>query len=120
MPAAPRFSPPPDATPFLDDCHAAAARALEREGSWLQAAQLHQEVARRGPQAMAAERRAAHAFYRAGGHDNAAMELCRHLNRRQPTVQSLLLEARLQRRRDRTDEAVRLLRLAGKILQEYT
>ncbi len=58
----------------------------------------------------------ADALYRAGGRDGDALQIVRHLNRTRPTVKTLLLEGRLQKRAGRPREAVGVLERAEAVL----
>jgi Flp pilus assembly protein TadD len=60
--------------------------------------------------------RAASAFFNDGAHNEKALSICRELNTTQPTVSTLLLQAKLQKRAGKFDEALPLLDQAVKIL----
>jgi len=62
------------------------------------------------------KQRAAEAYFKAGEFDKAA-ELARQLNDKGPTVDSLLLEARLKRRKNEFRPAIVLLEEAERILE---
>jgi len=103
--------------PFHFDDLFARARLQEREGDWLGAAGTYESMHRLGACRPQIKHRLARALYHAQGRDEQARHVCREINRRHPTVESLLLEARLCRRADRLPEAVKLLQKAKEILQ---
>jgi len=92
------------------------AQAMEAEGNWAQAAWRYERLRARWANHRWMDERAARALFRAGGRDRQALELVRRLNRAQPTVDTLLLEAKLLRRGGAGDEAAALLERAEQIL----
>ena len=62
---------------------------------------------------------AAKAFFKAGHHSKAA-ELSNELNHNRPTVDTLLLEAKVQRQQKSFQSAIRLLENAKGILEGST
>lgn len=110
-------APTPEELPFQYDMSLAQAQLQEREGNWLQAARMYQQMHRAGPNKRQTQQRAARALYRAGRHDEQALALCGQINRHRPSAESLLLEARLHRRADRISQATHLLEQARQILQ---
>jgi len=92
------------------------AQRRQEEGSALQAAAIYRAIEEQLGNARWMRQRRAHALYEAGGRDAEALDLCCDLNRCQPTVDTLLLEARLHRRADRFEEAVGRLQHARRIL----
>jgi len=108
--------PGPDEVALRFDRAFQEAGRLEADGNWLRAADLYRRIADRlGNRRWMTERRAL-ALFAAGGRDAEALALLRDLNRTGPTVETLLLEARLHRRADRLHEAVRRLEAARRIL----
>jgi len=102
--------------PFAFDRALAAARAQEAEGNFRQAAQRYDALAREhGHDALLAEA-AARSLFREGRCDDRALERCRRVNADRPTVAALLLEARLLKRNQRTEDALRLLACAKQLL----
>jgi len=91
------------------------AQRLEENGAWERAAAAYRDIAGRFGNAHWMGRRRARALAEAG-RDGDALDLCRDLNRRRPTVGSLLLEARIHRQADRLDDAVRRLEEARRCL----
>jgi outer membrane PBP1 activator LpoA protein len=59
---------------------------------------------------------AAKASFKAGGHIRAA-ELSREVNRQRPTVDTLLLEAKVKREKKDFNSAIKLLEKAEQILE---
>jgi len=92
------------------------AQRRQEEGSALQAAAIYRAIEEQLGNARWMRQRRARALYEAGGRDAEALDLCCDLNRCQPTVDTLLLEARLHRRADRFEEAVGRLQHARRIL----
>jgi len=92
------------------------AEGLEQEGNWLLAADCYRRMAEAFANTRWMAYRRARALYEAGGRDADALDLCRDLNRRQPTADTLLLEARLHRRAERVRDAVDRLQHARRIL----
>jgi Flp pilus assembly protein TadD len=56
------------------------------------------------------------ALYHDGGDDGRALDVCRHINHRWPTVNTLLLEGKLLRRRGDNQAALSVLVEANRIL----
>jgi len=108
--------PAPEEMSFRFDAVVGEAKALESEGSLIRAAALYRQAARDFGNVFWMQERAAECLYRAGGRDADAMDLARELNRARPSPSTLLLEARLHRRADRTGEAVALLERAERVL----
>jgi len=109
-------APRPDEACLRFDRALQEAEGLEQEGNWLRAADCYRHMGDRFANTRWMHYRQAHALYEAGGRDADALDLCRRLNRAQPTVATLLLEARLHRRADRLQEAVDRLQHAHQIL----
>jgi tetratricopeptide (TPR) repeat protein len=103
-----------ESNPSAADRVAQGAR-LEREGNWREAAGLYEQLAAEVPARSDLEHCAARARYHEGDRDRA-LELCRQVNARRPTADSLLLEARLHRHRDDDEAALALLQHAEQIL----
>ena len=106
-----------DELPFAFDDLLNTAKALEKNGESLKAARLYEHIDREHGNALWMKLRAGKAYYDTGGYDARALELSRELNSRRPTVDSLLLEARLHRRADRIDQGIDVLERAQKLLQ---
>lgn len=93
-----------------------SAQSLEKDGSWSQAAEVYDQIRRRHPNRLWMDYRHAHALYHANNADARLKDLTADLNRRRPTVDTLLLQARVLRRVEDTAGAVALLRKAKQIL----
>ena len=102
--------------PFAFDEAMKQAMAAEAEGSLLDAAGIYDALRRNGPNRLWAAEAAAAALYHDPARTRQALETCGRINRRQPTVSTLLLEARLCRRNHRVEEAAKLLERARGIL----
>ncbi len=87
----------------------------ETEGNWRRAAELYQQLLVTAEAKSDLEHLTAQAMYRGGDHGQA-MELCRGVNERRPTVDSLLLEAWLHRNSDNDEAALEALQQAEQIL----
>jgi len=113
--------PAPEEMPFRLDRAIRLGRAAEADGSFARAADLYEADGafdgRPGDRLLTCEA-AAGALWHDGGQDGRALELCRHVNDRRPTVASLLLEARLRRRSGQPERAVELLRRARGVLRK--
>ncbi|MFP3937097.1 MAG: glycosyltransferase [Phycisphaerae bacterium] len=91
------------------------ARRLEADGNWRQAARLYEQMMTTAEATTDLEHLAAAALYHLGD-DQRAMGLCKSVNERRPSVDSLLLEARLRRRGDDDEAALEALQHAEQIL----
>ena len=109
-------APGPTERPFQFDALLQNAQGLEAEGAWLLAARLYEEIGKRYGNRRWMRERAASAFFNDGAHNEKALSICRELNTTQPTVSTLLLQAKLQKRAGKFDEALPLLDQAVKIL----
>ncbi len=92
--------------------------SIENDGDWLQAAELYEYIAGKYQNVLWMKGLAAKAFYEAGSHDKA-QQLCHEINRQRPTVDTLLLEAKLKRQSKQFESAVELLTDAENILQGH-
>lgn len=102
--------------PFQFDMMLNEARAAAADGDWLMAAQLYEHIGARLGNALWMKATAARAYFEAGRHAKAA-SLSREVNAKRITVDTLLLEARVQRRQDDLHTAVRLLTRAEQLLE---
>jgi glycosyltransferase involved in cell wall biosynthesis len=110
--------PPPGEYPCLFDDMLKLARSMRDDGKPLQAARTFEEIGRRFGNTLWMKRLEADACFVHGGCDGRALGVCARLNATRPTVDSLLIEARLHRRADRMDRAIDLLRTALGHLRE--
>jgi len=103
--------------PFRFDSLLQQARSAEKDGNWSQAAQMFEYIAEHHQNALWMKGLAAQAFFNASDHARAA-ELSREVNRQRPTVDTLLLEAKLKREAKNFDSAIELLKNAEQILRD--
>ncbi len=101
----------PDEIPFQYDQLLEQAKARVAARQWAQAAGMFEHIADRYGNEWWIRSLAANAHYH-GGNFQRAGELCRHVNARCPTVETLLLEGRLHRRAKDPASAIPLLEKA--------
>jgi len=101
--------------PFQFDDLLQEAQRAEKDGKWIQAAQTFEYIANHFQNELWMKTLAARAFYRAGNHAKA-LELSNEVNQQRPTVDTLLLEAKVSRERKNFHQAITLLRGAEQIL----
>ncbi len=94
----------------------ARAQKLQQAGRYPEAAELYELLSSMGRDELSMATCAAGALYQ-GGDDERAIGLTRRINEARPTVETLLLEARLHRRADRIHDAVASLQRAREQLQ---
>ncbi|UCF43634.1 MAG: glycosyltransferase [Planctomycetota bacterium] len=102
--------------PFQFDISLKEARSAEKDGKWAAAAQMYEYIAEHHQNELWMKGLAAKAFFKAGGHPKAS-ELCREVNALRPTVDTLLLEAKVRREKKRFNSAIELLENAKQILE---
>ncbi len=105
----------PDEIPFQLDQLVCQAKSLGEEGSWAEAGRVFESTVEHYGNELWMKSRAAEAFYKAGEFGKAG-ELAREVNEKKPTVDTLLLEARLHRARKDFDRSIALLEEAERIL----
>ncbi len=111
----PMRRPQAEELPFQFDELLRQARAAEADGDWGTAARIFECMGERHRNALWMKTMAAHAYFKVG--DRARAEsLSREINRERPTVDTLLLEARMQRRKGDFDAAIHLLGRAEQVL----
>jgi glycosyltransferase involved in cell wall biosynthesis len=103
--------------PLQFDLLLESAKAMETDGNWPQAAALYEQARRGGANVDWMQLAQARALAEVPASSAAARELCGQINSRRPTVESLLLEARLHRRAENIEQAVVLLERARRVLQ---
>jgi len=101
--------------PFQFDNLLQQARLGEKDGSWAEAAQMFEYIAEHYQNALWMKTLAAKAFYKAGDHTKAS-KLSSEVNQRRPTVDTLLLEAKVNREEKNFNAAIELLETAEQIL----
>ena len=104
--------------PFQFDNLYHNALSAENEGNWFHAAQMYEQIADRHQNVLWIKRLAAKAFYEANDYSRVE-QICNQINRQRPTVDTLLLEAKLRRRNKKYDSAIELLTAAENTLQGY-
>lgn len=107
--------PQAEELPFQFDELLRQARAAEADGNWATAARLFERMAERHQNTLWMRTMAARAYFKAGNRARAEL-LSREINRERPTVDTLLLEARAQRRKGDFDAAIHLLGRAEQVL----
>jgi hypothetical protein len=102
--------------PFQFDNLLQKALSAEKDGDYSQAGQMYEYIAENHQNELWMQRLAAKAFFKAADHIKAA-ELCHNLNRQRPTVDTLLLEAKIKRENEDFNSAIELLKTAEQILE---
>ncbi|OHB85288.1 MAG: hypothetical protein A2Z38_07055 [Planctomycetes bacterium RBG_19FT_COMBO_48_8] len=102
--------------PFQFDNLLQQAQSAEKDGNWRQAGQIYEFIAENHRNELWMKRLAARAFFKAGDHIQTA-ELSQSVNRQRPTVDTLLLEAKIKREKKDFDSAIKLLKTAEQILE---
>lgn len=97
--------------PFQFDLSLHQARAAEADGDWAVAARIFEHLAAHHHNELWMKSLAAHAHYHAGNYAEADW-FSRQVNHVRPTVETLLLEAKVRRRRRDFEGAIRLLQQA--------
>jgi glycosyltransferase involved in cell wall biosynthesis len=100
--------PAPEELPFQFDEWLRQAKLAEAEGDWLAAAQSYESMAERHHNELWMVTMAARAYFQAGRHA-IAQRLSRQVNDQRPTVDTLLLEAKVCRRAGDFRRAIQLL-----------
>jgi hypothetical protein len=102
--------------PFRFDDLLGQTRMLEREGDWRTAAQQYEYIGAQGQNTLWMQSMAARAWFKAGVYGKAA-EFVADINQNRPTVDTLLLEARIHWKREDTNSAIMVLERAKDILE---
>ncbi len=102
--------------PFQFDNFLQQARSAEKDGNWCQAGQIYEYIAENHRNELWMKRLAAKAFFKAGDHIRAA-ELSQIVNRQRPTVETLLLEAKIKREKKDFNSAIKLLKTVEQMLE---
>ena len=106
------FRPTLAECPFAFDEILHTAQDVEKEGDWGKAAEIFGKLPGKFANELWMKEKQAMAMYRTGSGMEEAARLCREINEQRPTVESLLLEAKLCRENDRLPEAAALLESA--------
>ncbi|MBA7696282.1 hypothetical protein ES703_104925 [subsurface metagenome] len=102
--------------PFQFDNLLLEARLAGKNGDWAQAARMFEYIADHHQNQLSMRTRAAKAFFKAGDHARAAVLSC-EVNQQRPTVDTLLLEAKVEREKKNFVSAIELLERAEQILE---
>jgi hypothetical protein len=102
--------------PFQFDNLLQQALSAEKDREWLQAGQIFEYIAENLQNELWMKRLAAKAFFKAKDHTRAA-ELSHNMNQQRPTVDTLLLEAKIKRKNKDFNSAIELLKTAEQILE---
>jgi glycosyltransferase involved in cell wall biosynthesis len=110
---------PPDfeELPFQFDNLLRQAQSAEKDGNWMEAARMFEYIGDHHQNELWMNTLAARAFFKAGEHARAA-ELSHRVNQKRPTVDTLLLEAKVKREQKSPGSAIELLRTAEQILSD--
>ena len=108
--------PLPDEIPCRLDQSLAQARLAEKQGDWTLAARIFQYVADHDGNELWMQSLAARDLFEAAEFDQAD-ELCHQINQQRPTVDTLLLEAKIKRQKSDFDSAICLLESARQTLE---
>jgi hypothetical protein len=102
--------------PFQFDNLLGEAQLEEKNGNWARAAEMFEYIADNHMNQLSMKAQAAKAFFKAGGHARAAGLSC-EVNQQRPTVDTLLLEAKVKREKKNLVSAIELLKRAEQILE---
>jgi glycosyltransferase involved in cell wall biosynthesis len=106
----------PEEIPFQFDQLLEKAKSAEKNGNWSKAAEMFEYITKHYQNELWMKTLAAKASFKAGGHIRAA-ELSREVNRQRPTVETLLLEAKVKHEKKDFNSAIKLLQKAEQILE---
>jgi len=106
----------PEEIPFQFDQLLEKAKSAEKNGNWSKAAEMFEYITEHYQNELWMKTLAAKASFKAGGHIRAA-ELSREVNRQRPTVDTLLLEAKVKHEKKDFNSAIKLLKKAEQILE---
>jgi glycosyltransferase involved in cell wall biosynthesis len=106
----------PEEIPFQFDQLLEKARTAEQNGNWSRAAEMFEYITKHHQNELWMKSLAAKASFKAGRHIRAA-KLSNEINLRRPTVDTLLLEAKVKRDQKDFHSAIQLLERAEQILE---
>ena len=106
----------PEEQPFQFDRLLQQAQLAQKNGNWMQAAQMFEYIAEHHQNRLWMKALAAKAFFQAGDRTRAA-QLAGEVNQHRSTVDTLLLEAILNREKKKFNPAIELLKKAEQILE---
>jgi len=102
--------------PFQFDNLLQQAFSAEKDKNFSQAGQIFEYIAENYRNELWMKRLAAKAFFKSGDYTRAA-ELCHYINQQQPTVDILLLEAKIKREKEDFNSAIEQLKMVEQILE---
>ena len=106
----------PEEIPFQLDSLLKEARLAEKNGNWAEAAEIFVFAAERYQNQVWMKTMAAKALFKAGAHTKAA-QISREINQQRPTIDTLLLEAKVCREKNDFNSAIELLKNAEQKLK---
>ena len=106
----------PEEIPFQFDSLLKEAQTAEKDGSWAKASEMFEYIADHHQNELWMKALAAKAFYKAGDLTKAS-KLSSEVNQQRPTVNTLLLEAKVLREEKDFSLAIELLKRAEQILE---
>jgi hypothetical protein len=106
----------PDQIPFQFDQLLEEGRVAERDGDCAKAAEIFEYICDHHQNELWMKALAARAFFRAGNYARAS-QISREVNEQRPTVNTLLLEAKVKREEKNFSSAIELLEKAEQILE---
>ena len=104
--------------PFQFDNILQKAYSVQNDGDWIQAAKIYEYIAENHRNELWMETLAAKALFEAG-RENIAADLCREINLKRPTVDTLLLEGKVRSREKKYYNAIDLLTSAERIIEGH-
>ncbi len=105
--------------PFQFDNRLQQAELAEKNGNWAQAAQMFEHIVEHHQNELWMKSLAAKAFYKAGDYTKAS-KLSSEINKQRPTVDTLLLEAQVNREKKKLNVAIELLKKAEQTITGKT
>jgi glycosyltransferase involved in cell wall biosynthesis len=102
--------------PFQFDNILHQAMSEETNGNWLRAAEMYIYLAENHKNQLWMKRLATKALFKAG-RNNMAASMCDEINQQRPTIDTLLLEAKLRREEKKYSSAIELLHKAERTIQ---
>jgi hypothetical protein len=109
--------PSSEKLPFQFDNLLGEAQLAEKNGNWAQAARVFEYIADNHQNELSMKARAARAVFKAGGHARAA-ELSHEVNQQRPTVDTLLLEAKVKREKKNLNQRLNYSKEQNRYLKE--
>jgi tetratricopeptide (TPR) repeat protein len=104
--------------PFQLDNLLHHALSLEKDGDWSEAAKIYESIADRHQNVLWMKSLAAKAFFKTGKYGRAR-DLFHEINQQRPTIQNLLMEAKIERENKQFDSAIQLLTMAAHTLEGH-